>query len=147
VWGGGGDDTWILYGRVTDPDHLNADPYPDPASHQSGANLRSPFCRSFEPHVSIVSVKVADTYPLDSYDFWPPGSGSVSTSYGSGSGFFYHQEKILRKTLIHTVLLLLYDFLSLKNVVNVDSKSNKQKFLVAIMNVTDANSRVRIRIR
>jgi hypothetical protein len=53
--------------------------------------------------------------------FWPPGSGSViyfvririrpSTS-----------KKRLRKTLISTVLSLLYDFLSLKNYVNVPFK-------------------------
>jgi hypothetical protein len=42
------------------------------------------------------------------------------------SGTFYHQAKIARKTLIPTALWLLYDFLSLKNDVNVASKSNKQ---------------------
>jgi hypothetical protein len=36
-------------------------------------------------------------------------------------------EKIVRKTLISTILPLLFDFLSLKNYVNVPSKSNKQK--------------------
>jgi hypothetical protein len=38
--------------------------------------------------------------------FWPPGSGSISQRYGSGSGAvsFYHQAKIVRKTLIPTVL-------------------------------------------
>jgi hypothetical protein len=40
---------------------------------------------------------------------------------------FYHQAKIERKTLIPTVLLLFYDFLTLKNDANVPSKSNKQK--------------------
>ncbi len=66
---------------------------------------------------------------LDPYVFWPPGSGSISRRYviGSGSGSFYHQAKIVSKTLIPTVLWLLYDFLSLKNDVNVASKSNKQK--------------------
>jgi hypothetical protein len=43
------------------------------------------------------------------------------------SGSFYHQATIVRKTLIPIVLLLLVDFLSLKNDVNVPSKSNKQK--------------------
>jgi hypothetical protein len=38
-----------------------------------------------------------------------------------------HQAKIVRNTLIPTVLRLLLDFLSLKNDVNVHSKSNKQK--------------------
>jgi hypothetical protein len=59
--------------------------------------------------------------------FGHPGSafGSISQRYGSGS--FYNQAKIVRKTFIPTVLLLLYDFLSLKNDVNVPSKSKKQK--------------------
>jgi hypothetical protein len=59
--------------------------------------------------------------------FGPPRSGSISTRSGSCSGSFYHQAKIVRKTSIPTVLWLLYDFLSLKNVVNLASKSNKQK--------------------
>jgi hypothetical protein len=41
----------------------------------------------------------------------------------------YHQAKIVRKTLILTVLRLLIDFLSLKNYVNVPSRSNKQNNL------------------
>ncbi len=49
---------------------------------------------------------------------------SISQIYGSGS--FYHQAKIVRKTLIPTVLWLFYEFSSWKNVVNVSSKSNKQ---------------------
>ena len=43
------------------------------------------------------------------------------------SGSFYYQAKIVRKTLIPTVLWLIFDFLSLKNYVNVPSKRNKQK--------------------
>jgi hypothetical protein len=54
----------------------------------------------------------------------PPGSGSASQRYGFGSGSFYHQAKIARKTLIH--LFCDFDFLSLKKDVNVPSKSNKQ---------------------
>jgi hypothetical protein len=42
------------------------------------------------------------------------GSGS-----GSEFGSLYHQEKIVRETLIPTVLWILFDFLSLKNDVNV----------------------------
>jgi hypothetical protein len=34
--------------------------------------------------------------------FGPPGSGTVSHRYGSGS--FYNQVKIIKKTLIPTVL-------------------------------------------
>ncbi len=47
-----------------------------------------------------------------------PRSGSISTTYGSesgsrfSSGSFYHQAKTVRKTLIPTVLWLLYDFSS-----------------------------------
>jgi hypothetical protein len=50
------------------------------------------------------------------------GSGSRA-----GSGSFYHHAKMVRKTLIPTVTL--FDFLSLKNDVNLASKSNKQKKL------------------
>ncbi len=50
-------------------------------------------------------VSVADPDPSVS---GPPGSGSVSRRYGSWS--FYHQAKIVRKTLISTVLWYLYDF-------------------------------------
>jgi hypothetical protein len=51
------------------------------------------------------------------------------SGYGSSSGFgsFYQQAKIVRKTMIPTALWLYLDFLSLKNDVNVPSKSNKQK--------------------
>jgi hypothetical protein len=34
--------------------------------------------------------------------FGPPGSGSTSQRYGSGS--FYHHAKIVKKTLIPTIL-------------------------------------------
>ncbi len=56
------------------------------------------------------------------------GSGSVSQQrYGSRSGSFYHQAKIVRKILIFTVLSLLYDFLSFKNDVHVPSKITQKK--------------------
>jgi hypothetical protein len=61
--------------------------------------------------------------------FGLPVSGSTRKRYGSGSGSFCHQEKIVRKTLIPTGSWLLFDFLSLTNDVNVPSKSNKQKNL------------------
>ncbi len=91
----------------------------------------------------------------DPYIFGPPGSGSgpINQRYGSGSGSFYHQAKIVRKILIPTVLWLLFDFLSLKNDVNIPSKSNKQKnfflnlFCVGNLMVNGENSRIRIRIR
>jgi hypothetical protein len=50
------------------------------------------------------SVADPDPDPPDSHVFGPPGSvsGSISQRYGSGS--FYHQAKIVRKTLIPTAL-------------------------------------------
>ncbi len=77
-----------------------------------------------------------DPDPPDPQVFGPPGSGSGSTSqrYGSGSGScsgsgsFYHHAKIVRKTLIF-FFVTLFDFLSLKNDVNLDLRSNKQKKL------------------
>ncbi len=77
---------------------------------------------------STLTSSVPDPNP-DPHVFGPPGSGSISQMYGSGSGSgsFYHQAKKGRKTLIPTVLWLLLAFLSLKNDVNVPSKSNKKK--------------------
>jgi hypothetical protein len=74
----------------------------------------------------------------DPYVFEPPESGSVSQryGYGSGSGPFYHQAKIERKTLNPTVCNFFKTYL-LKNDVNVASKSSKQKKF--------ENSRIRIR--
>jgi hypothetical protein len=77
-----------------------------------------------------------DPDPQDPYVFGPPGSGSgsISTRYESGSG-----------SLIPNDLRLLYDFLSLKNYVNVASKSKKAKNLekkiifVDVLKVTDPN--------
>jgi hypothetical protein len=49
------------------------------------------------------SVPDPDPAP-DPHVFGPQGSGSISQRYGSGSGSFYHKAKIVRKTLISTVL-------------------------------------------
>ncbi len=103
-------------------------------------------------HIRTVRYHMKQCCGSGSVCFGPPGSGSISTRYGSGSGSFYHQARIVRKILIPTVLWHFYDFLSLKNDVNVDSKSNKPKnwenfFLVAILKVTDENSRIGSRIR
>jgi hypothetical protein len=84
-----------------------------------------------DSRILLVRISVADPDPPDPRVFGPPGSGTGSTSqrYGSGSGScsgsgsFYHHAKIVLKTLT------LFDFLSLKNDVNVASKSNKQKKL------------------
>jgi hypothetical protein len=42
-------------------------------------------------------------YP-DPHVFGSPEFGSVRPRYGLGSGSFYHQAEIVRKTLITTVL-------------------------------------------
>jgi hypothetical protein len=59
---------------------------------------------------------VADPDPPDPHVFGPPesGSGSISQRYGSGS-----LNKNGKKNHVSTVLRLLFDFLSLKNDVNV----------------------------
>jgi hypothetical protein len=58
-----------------------------------------------------VEVSVADPDPPYPHVFGPPGSGSTSMRYGSGStsmrygsGSFYYHAKIVRKTLIFTIL-------------------------------------------
>jgi hypothetical protein len=48
--------------------------------------------------------------PPDPHVFGPPGSGSTSQRYGSGTGSFYHHAKIIRKTLIPSILWLLLTF-------------------------------------
>ncbi len=71
---------------------------------------------------------------------------------------FYHHAKIIGKTLNSTILWLFFDFLSLKNDVNVASKSNKQKKLCSknsflltswrsMTNIAGSGSGIRIRIR
>ncbi len=64
---------------------------------------------------------VADPDPNpDPHVFGPPGSGSTSQRYGSGSGSsppsgsFYYHAKIVRKTLIPTILWLFLLFISEK---------------------------------
>ncbi len=48
--------------------------------------------------------------PPDPRVFRPPGSGSTSQRYGSGSGSFYHHAKIIRKTLNPIILWLFLTF-------------------------------------
>ncbi len=52
--------------------------------------------------LSVRSVAAPDPVPKGPYVFGPPGSGSGSISRIYGS--FYHLAKIVRKTLIPTVL-------------------------------------------
>jgi hypothetical protein len=67
-------------------DYGSADPDPkeiftDPPQCLEGSGVPDP-----DPHV-----------------FGPTGSGSTGQRYGCGSRFFYHQAKIVRKTLNPTV--------------------------------------------
>ncbi len=75
-------------------------------------------------------------------------SGSLSTRYGSGS--FYHQAKIIRKTLIPNVcdfLRPLYLWKMTKMYLQkVISKKNIEKKYFSV-DVTDENSRIRIRAK
>ncbi len=59
--------------------------------------------------------------------FGPPGSGSTSQRYGSGSGSFYHYAKIVLINIESYYFVTLFDFLSLKNDVNVPSKVISRK--------------------
>jgi hypothetical protein len=54
----------------------------------------------------LSSVPDLDPDPPDPHVFGPSGfgSGSITQRYGSGSGSFYQQAKLVRKTLIPTVL-------------------------------------------
>ncbi len=98
--------------------------------------------------VLTLFISVADPDPPDPHIFGPPGSGSTSQRYGSGS-----DPIIMQKNLDSYYFVTLFDYLSLKNDVNVPSKSNKQKNCVqkldfaGILKVNDENSRIRIRIR
>jgi hypothetical protein len=78
----------------------------------------------FEKHT--LSASVLDPDPNPNLDLDPLVRGMDPAP---GSGSFYHHAKIVRKTLIPTILRLFLTFLSLKNYVNVPSKSNKQKKL------------------
>jgi hypothetical protein len=63
------------------------------------------------PHViGHLENSVADPDPRDPYVFGPRGSRSGTFGTRNGSGSIYNQAKIVRKTLIPTVLRLLYDF-------------------------------------
>jgi hypothetical protein len=70
---------------------------------------------SKQPTILSVLTSVPDPYPPDPHVFGPPGSGSGSSCKNS------------KKNLDSYYFMALFDFLSLKNDVNVPSKSNKQK--------------------
>ncbi len=83
-----------------------------------GQSLIEVFARQREVHHSrnLPDISVADPDPRV---FGPPGSGSTSLSSCKNS----------KKNLDSYYLVTLFDFLSLKNDVNVASKSNRQKKL------------------
>jgi hypothetical protein len=49
----------------------------------------------------MVRTSVPDQDPRKS--FGPPGSGSVSQTYGAGKGSFHHQTKTVRETLFFSL--------------------------------------------
>jgi hypothetical protein len=68
-------------------------------------NTRIPALYDKEERPKTFDKYTYSTVP-DPHVFGPPGSGSASQRYGSGSGsgFFYHQAKIVRKTLTPILL-------------------------------------------
>jgi hypothetical protein len=69
----------------------------------SGKQRDQPFVQNIKSHnVFFLSGSVPDPDPPDPHVFGPPGSRSTSQRYGSGS--FYHHAKIVRKTLIPSIL-------------------------------------------
>jgi hypothetical protein len=75
----------------------------------------------------LCSVPYPNQDPPDPNVFGPSGSGSTTSQrYGSGSGSFYHQAKIIIKNL-YSCFVTSFGLLFLKNDVNVPSKSNEQK--------------------
>jgi hypothetical protein len=76
-----------------------------------------------------LGTSVAYPDPSDPYVFGPHGSRIRihESQVWIRIRILLSSSKIVRKTLIPTVFLLLFDFLSLKNDVIVPSKSNKQK--------------------
>ncbi len=65
--------------------------------------------------------------PSDQYDFRLPGSGSgsISQRYRSRSRYFYHEAKVVRKTLIPSVLRLLFWEMYLQKVTSRKTDENR----------------------
>ncbi len=87
---------------------------------QDQEDLRLPRQGGVHPQEDLVQVLYTHGVPknfilplsvVDTDAFGPPGSASGSVSHKYGSGSFYHSAKVVKKTLISTVLWLLYDFL------------------------------------
>jgi hypothetical protein len=67
----------------------------------TGTDMQS---RRKYPVLIHLVTSVGDPDASDRYVLGPPGSGSGFVSQRYGSGSFYHQAKIVRKTMIPTVL-------------------------------------------
>ncbi len=98
--------------EAEDPGEAGEGDRPAEGDRDLQASRTGIFCSILDPYLN------PDPNQPDPHVFGP---------LGSGSGSFYHQATIVRKTLIRTVLWPLLNFLSLKNDVNVPSKSYKQK--------------------
>jgi hypothetical protein len=86
-----------------DGDDDDMDTYVPGTEGAGGGGLTEGSTKARVSYSTALLVSVADPDPSDPYVFGLSGSGS-----------FYHRAKIVRKALILTVLLLLFDFLSLK---------------------------------
>ncbi len=92
-----------------------------PSCHQEEKEEWTPATQNIVPSFFIL-LCVSSAVGLDP-KFLGPGIRIRHYLYGS----FHHQAKKVRKTLICTVLWLLYDFLLLKTNVNIASKSKKYR--------------------
>ncbi len=92
-------DALYLVQAVENKVREGAEPWTVGHGGQQGLNL---YTRVHTPswlrETAPISVAYPDPAP-DPYVFGPPGSGSISTRYGSGSGYFYHQAKTIRENL------------------------------------------------
>ncbi len=105
--------SWAFYSKLAVYSHLKASQshlhsktvipkytpqLPSADTHTESDNVNLGFYTYYCTY-SLTSVADSDPDPSDPYVFRPPGSGS-----------FYHKAKIVRTTLIPTVLLLLFPF-------------------------------------
>jgi hypothetical protein len=72
----------------------------------SGKHERLNFVLTININYDLISLRFSchESCVADPYVLGPPGSGCISTRFGSESGFIYHHAKIVRKALIPYVL-------------------------------------------
>jgi hypothetical protein len=109
-------------------------------AHSTLAPTHRDTITSYKQRLIFFQILYSTILHQDLYVFGPPGFGSGIYLYGFGS--FHQQGQKWRKTLMCPVLWILYDFLFLKNDVNVILKRNKLRNFV-----TGTDSEIRIRIR